>query len=106
MIEARGTLAVLVSVVLPEGVEKFGQIDNVRVSDPLSAIPLATAFASTTQLLAVSRDRAASVGKNEKMESQYQYLAGVEFKQKIEGIVQAFRSMQAQLNQQLVSGSV
>jgi hypothetical protein len=34
------------------------------------------------------------------MEALYQYLAGTEFKQKIEGIVEAFTSMQAQLNQE------
>jgi hypothetical protein len=31
------------------------------------------------------------------MEALYQYLAGVEFKQKIEGIIEAFTSMQDQL---------
>ena len=30
----------------------------------------------------------------------YQYLAGVEFKQKIEGIIEAFTSMQDQLNKE------
>ena len=34
------------------------------------------------------------------MEALYQYLAGVEFKQKIEGIVEAFTSMQDQLNKE------
>ncbi len=34
------------------------------------------------------------------MEALYQYLAGVEFKQKIEGIVEAFTSMQDQLNRE------
>lgn len=50
--------------------------------------------------MAVSRERNASVGKSEKMETLYQYLAGVEFKQKIEGIVEAFTSMQDQLNKE------
>ena len=50
--------------------------------------------------MAISRERTASVGKNEKMEALYQYLAGVEFKQKIEGIVEAFTSMQDQLNRE------
>ena len=52
------------------------------------------------QLIVVNRERTASVGKNEKMEALYQYLAGVEFKQKIEGIVEAFISIQSQLNQE------
>ena len=46
--------------------------------------------------MAVSRERTASTGKNEKMEALYGYLAGVEFKQKIEGIIEAFTSMQDQ----------
>lgn len=98
MIEVRASIAILVSVVLPDGINRFGQIDGVWVSDPLSAIPLAAALRE--QLMAVGRERTASIGKSEKMEALYQYLAGVEFKQKIEGIVEAFTSMQDQLNRE------
>jgi hypothetical protein len=98
MIEVRASLAILVSVVLPEGIKRFGQLDGVWVSDPLCAVPLAAALRE--QLLAVVRERTASTGKSEKMEALYQYLAGVEFKQKIEGIVEAFTSMQDQLNRE------
>ena len=98
MIEVRASIAILVSVVLPDGINRFGQVDGVRVSDPLSALPLAAALRE--QLMAVNRERNASVGKSEKMETLYQYLAGVEFKQKIEGIVEAFTSMQDQLNRE------
>lgn len=98
MIEIRASIAILVSVVLPAGVNRFGLVDGVWVSDPLCAIPLAAALRE--QLVAVSRERAASAGKSEKMEALYQYLAGTEFKQKIEGIVEAFGSMQDQLNRE------
>jgi len=98
MIEVRASIAILVSVVLPQGISRFGQVEGVWVSDPLSAIPLAAALRE--QLMAVSRERTASIGKSEKMEALYQYLAGVEFKQKIEGIVEAFTSMQDQLNRE------
>ncbi|MDJ0819890.1 MAG: DUF2130 domain-containing protein, partial [Desulfobacterales bacterium] len=98
MIEIRASLAILVSVVLPDGINRFGQVDGVWISDPLSAIPLAAVLRE--QLIAISRERIASKGKNEKMEALYQYLAGVEFKQKIEGIVEAFTSMQDQLNKE------
>jgi hypothetical protein len=98
MIETRATVAILVSVALPEGIERFGDAGGVWVSDPLSAIPLAAALRH--QLLAVDRERTASSGKSEKMEMLYQYLAGPEFKQKIEGIVEAFTSMQDQLNRE------
>jgi len=98
MIETRASIAILVSVVLPDGISRFGQVDGVWVSDPLCAIPLAAALRE--QLMAISRERTASIGKSEKMEALYQYLAGVEFKQKIEGIVEAFTSMQDQLNRE------
>ncbi len=98
MIEIRASMAILVSVVLPDGINRFGQVDGVWISDPLSAIPLAAVLRE--QLIAISRERIASIGKNEKMEALYQYLAGVEFKQKIEGIVEAFTSMQDQLNKE------
>ena len=98
MIETRATIAILVSVVLPEGVSRFGLVDGVWVSDPLSAIPLAAALRQ--QLVALDRERQSSVGKNEKMEMIYHYLAGTEFKQKIEGIVEAFTAMQDQVNKE------
>jgi hypothetical protein len=98
MIETRASIAILVSVVLPAGMNRFGLVDGVWVSDPLCAIPLAAALRE--QLTAVSRERAASAGKSEKMEALYQYRAGTEFKQKIEGIVEAFGSMQDQLNKE------
>lgn len=98
MIETRAMIAILVSVVLPEGVSRFGLVEGVWVSDPLSAIPLAAALRQ--QLVALDRERQSSVGKNEKMEMLYRYLAGTEFKQRIEGIVDAFRDMQKQLNKE------
>jgi len=68
------------------------------VSDPLSAIPLAAALRQ--QLVALDRERQSSVGKNEKMEMLYRYLVGTEFKQKIEGIVEAFTAMQDQVTRE------
>ncbi len=95
MIDTRATLAILMSVVLPEGIDRFGQVEGVWVSDPASALPLAMALRE--QFLALDRERSASVGKSAKMEMLYQYLAGTEFKQKIEGIVEGFTAMQDQL---------
>ena len=51
---------------------------------------------------AFSNDKGISwnFAKNEKMELLYKYLAGTEFKQKIEGVVEAFTSMQEQINRE------
>ncbi|NNE10038.1 MAG: DUF2130 domain-containing protein [Gemmatimonadetes bacterium] len=98
MVEIRAGLAILTSVVLPAEIERFGSMGGVWVSDPESAIPLAAALRE--QLIAVERERIASKGKDEKTEMLYRYLSGNEFRQKIEGIVEAFRSMQDQINQE------
>lgn len=98
MVEVRADLAILASVALPPDIDRFGQLDGVWVCDPTSAVPLATALRE--QLIAVYRERAASIDKGDKTELLYQYLAGNEFKQKIEGIVEAFTAMQDQINQE------
>jgi hypothetical protein len=98
MIQTRAAIAILVTVSLPEGIERFGPVDGVWVSDPLSAIPLAMALRE--QLVALENTRKASEGKNEKMEFLYQYLAGTEFSQKIMGIVNAFQEMHTQLQKE------
>ncbi len=95
MQEARAVLGIFVSVVLPPSIKRFGRINGVWVSDPASALSLALALRE--QLLVVNREQLASVGKNEKMEMLYQYLAGTQFQQKITGIVEAFESMQLQI---------
>ncbi|MFM1891321.1 MAG: hypothetical protein RLZ44_398, partial [Pseudomonadota bacterium] len=93
-----GNVAVLVSVALPEGVRGFGRIDGVWVSD-LASWP-ALAVALRDQLIQVAFVRAASQGKNEKMELLYQYLSGDEFRQRVETIVEAFEAMQAQIQKE------
>ena len=95
MIDLRAALAILVTVAQPEGVTRFGFVEGVWVSDPLSAVPLAAALRQ--QLLALDGERQSSLGKGEKMELLYQYLAGPQFKQKIECIVEAFTAMQLQV---------
>lgn len=91
-------LAVLVSVALPEDVAEFGQVGGVWVAG-LRAWP-ALAAALREQLIQVAFAHAASEGKSEKMELLYRYLAGDQFRQKVQGIVEAFTVLQEQLNRE------
>ncbi len=91
-------IAILVSAALPEGIQHFGVIEGVWVASVQSYLPLAVALRE--QLIQVNFARNASKGKNEKMEFMYKYLSGSEFQQKIEGIVEAFTSMQDQINRE------
>jgi hypothetical protein len=90
--------AVLVSVALPDGIEGFGRIDGIWVAGRKSWPALAVALRE--QLVQVAYARAASEGKNEKMELLYRYLAGDEFRQRVEAIVEAFEAMQAQIQRE------
>ena len=91
-------LAVLVSTVLPESVQGFGRLEGVWVSDLKSWPPLATALRE--QLIQTSFARTASEGRHEKMALLYEYLAGDEFRQRVEAIVEAFEAMQSQLRKE------
>jgi len=95
---AGAALAVLVTVALPEGVRGFAQLNGVWVSD-ITHYP-ALAVALRDQLQQVAFARAASQGKNEKMELLYRYLAGDEFRHRVEAIVEAFTAMRAQLDKE------
>ena len=96
--EAGAALAVLVSVALPDGVRGFARMDGVWVCD-LTHYP-ALAVALRDQLQQVAFARAASQGKNEKMEMLYAYLAGDEFRHRVEAIVEAFTAMRGQLDRE------
>ena len=94
-------LAVLVSTALPEGVAEFGRIGGVWVAG-LRAWP-ALAVALREQLIQVAFAHAAADGKHEKMELLYQYLAGDQFRSRVQAIVEAFTGLQSQLNRERVA---
>ncbi len=87
----KADLAVIVSAVLPEDVKGFVFRDGVWICDIKLAVALATALRINLEYL--TREKAMSGGKNEKMEVLYAYLTGVEFKQRVEAIVEAFSNM-------------
>ncbi len=92
---AGASLAILVSVALPDDIRGFGLIDGVWVSSVACYLPLAVALRE--QLIRVAFARKAAEGMHEKMESLYAYLSGDEFRQRVEAIVETFRAMQDQL---------
>src|SRR3989339_168855 len=94
----KADLAVIVSVVLPEDVKGFALRSSVWVCDVKMVCALATAL--RINLEALTREKAMSVGKNEKMEILYSYLTGVEFRQRVEAIIEAFSSMDDSLKKE------
>lgn len=91
----KAEVAILVTQALPPGVRAFEFIDGVWVTDPASAVPLAMALRQG--LVTIANSCLASEGKAGKMELLYEYLIGIEFRQKIEAVVEAFVTMKTDL---------
>ena len=95
---AKAELAVIISQVLPKGVEAFGLVEGVWVAHPAAALPVAVALRYT--LIEVATARLASEGQQTKTELVYQYLTGPRFRQRVQAIVEAFSSMKEDLDKE------
>jgi hypothetical protein len=95
---AKAEFSVLVSHALPKGVDSFDVVDGVWVTSPRAALPVATILRHT--LLQVSMARQASEGQQTKTEMIYQYLTGPRFRHRVEAIVEAFSTMQEDLDKE------
>jgi hypothetical protein len=93
---ARARCVVIVSEALPEGLRTFAQIDGVWVCGWSCVVGLAAAL--RVGLIEVGKSKLADQGQHEKMEFVYNYLAGSEFKHRVEGVAEAFITMQADLD--------
>jgi len=95
---AKAEVAVIVSQALPKDFESFDLIDGVWVTPPRIALPVAITLRQT--LIEVAAARKASEGQQTKTEMVYQYLTGPRFRQRVQAIVEAFSSMQEDLDKE------
>lgn len=95
---AKAEIAVLVTQAMPKDVESFDLIDGVWVAHARIAIPVATMLRQALVDLAMARQ--ASEGQQTKMEMLYSYLTGPRFRQRVEGIVEAFSGMKEDLDRE------
>lgn len=91
-------IAVLVTASLPKGCTRFTMVDGVIVTDFACAATLATVLRH--HLLQLSHARHAAIRKDDKLELLYRYLSGVEFRQRVEAMVESFSAMRADLDQE------
>ncbi|CAN5738601.1 DUF2130 domain-containing protein [soil metagenome] len=94
----RADVAVLVTTRLPKGCNRFDLIDGVLVTDFACAGPVAALLRSN--LLQMAQMRSAAINKGEKLELLHRYLSGVEFRQRVEAILEAFERMRDDLDQE------
>jgi hypothetical protein len=87
--------AVLVSQALPQNIRGFGESEGIWICAWELAVPVATAL--RTGLLEVASLRQAEGGRTEKIQMIYDYLVGPQFRQRVEGVVEAFVEMKDDL---------
>ncbi len=95
---AKAEIAIIVSQALPKDLETFDQIDGVWVTHPRTTIPVAMTLRHA--LIEVAAARQATEGQQTKAEMVYQYLTGPRFRQRVQAIVEAFSSMQEDLDKE------
>lgn len=95
---AKAEIAIIVSHALPREVETFELIDNIWVIHPKAILPVAMMLRHT--LVEITSARQSTEGQQTKMELVYQYLTGPRFRQRVEGIVEAFSTMQEDLDKE------
>lgn len=94
--EVGAELAILVSKTLPPDVESFKDVSGVWVTGFKTAQSLAEILRYT--IIELARVKTSLVGKGEKMDLLYNYMSGAGFRQRIEGIVEAFSAMKRDLD--------
>ena len=90
--------AVLITEVLPKEIKTAGWRDGIWVTEKNFVVGLASALRASLIQLYYAKE--AAKGKDQKVEILYSYLSGVEFKHRIENIVEAFSNIQARIEKE------
>jgi hypothetical protein len=94
----KADVSILVSIELPKKIHTFGYHGGVWITDRLSIVGLTTALRiSLWQVFSIKQSQ---TGKDEKKEILYSYFTGIEFRQRVEGIIEAFSSMQEDIERE------
>lgn len=94
--EAKADIAVLVTTVMPKGVnEVIVRLGNVWVVSPHVIKPVAEMLREV--LLEANKLKMVNTGRNEKMELLYNYLSSTQFSQKVRTMLEVFEGMRSDL---------
>jgi hypothetical protein len=93
--EAKAEVAVIVSEVMPKGVQDFGPYEGVWVTRQTHAVVLGIALRQG--IISTADARQGAEGKESKMERLYAYMIGNEFRAILEGIALPFRELHDEL---------
>ena len=94
--EAKAELAVLVTTAMPKGVtEPFTRVGDIWVVSPHVVRPMAETL--RVMLLESHKLRQANMGRDEKIEQLYNYVASPAFAQRMRTVIESFATMQSEL---------
>ena len=91
-------VAILVTAALPKGCSRFALIEGVLVTDFACAAALSAVVRAN--LCQLAQARRAAINKEESLELLHRYLSGVEFRHRVEAVVEAFTVMRHELEQE------
>lgn len=94
----KGDMAVLISNVLPQDVKYFSYREGIFVGGFDCLLNLAQLL--RVNLIEYQKIKNNAVGKNEKMESLYEYITSNEFQQRVEAMIETFNSMKSTLDKE------
>lgn len=91
-------LALIVTQSMPKGFTSLAYIDGVWIADFYTYVGVASAL--RVGLLQAYQARIASANKDEKKDAMYEYLVGLQFRQRIEAIIESFSHMRNELERE------
>lgn len=94
----KAEIAVLISQTLPSGKKLFWQEQNVWVGSFESIVGIASVLRAL--LVETAAVKHVNTDRKEKMEILYNYLSGIEFRQRIEAVIEAFSAMREDLEKE------
>lgn len=97
-IKAKADVCVLVTKIMPLGMNVFGELKGVFVVEWKYVVALTTILRSN--IISLANMKRSLDGSGKKMEYLYQYLISPEFKGKIENIINAFTSLKTELDRE------
>ncbi len=95
---AKADLGLIVSTVLPKGVEGFDLMEGIWIVEPRCALPVAIALRQS--MIELAGVRQTKEGQQTKMGIVYEYLTGPRFRQRVEAIVERFAEMHEDLDKE------
>lgn len=94
----KAEIAVIISQILPSGIKYFGLENGVWVGNFESIMGLSLIL--RTSLIELSNAKVSNINRQNKMEVLYSYFSGVEFKQRIEAVLESYSSIQEDLERE------